>query len=231
MATKALARTPLHHWHAARNARFVERDGWQIPAAYGEVDREMAVVRAGLGLVDVSALAKISLHGASVATLAKAVVGESTASKPGGVSTFATGGRGLACCLTQDHLLLLAFTSSAAALRASLAAVRQEPAVVENDVSCAYAAFCLLGAAADNVLRPLTALDVGPVSMPAGSCAETNVGGVYSLLIRPPGMPRHSLYILVAWDLAESMWEWLLHAGQAHGVEPVGLDAWHRYAV
>jgi sarcosine oxidase subunit alpha len=225
--TKALARTPLHHWHAARDARFVERDGWQIPAAYSQADREVAAVRAGLGLVDLSAFAKISLRGRGVATLANALVGDSPASKPGGVAALAVGGRTLACRLTKDHLLLLAFTTDAAALRDRLAALRQELPIVESDMSCAYAAFCLLGAAAEDVLHHLTALDVGRSALPPGFCAETSLAGVHGLLICPPGIPLDAVLVAVAWDLGEYLWERLLDVGQGYGIEPVGLEAWH----
>jgi heterotetrameric sarcosine oxidase gamma subunit len=50
-----VARTPLHHWHAAHGARFVERGGWQVVAAYADPEREAERARAGLGLADISA--------------------------------------------------------------------------------------------------------------------------------------------------------------------------------
>jgi glycine cleavage system aminomethyltransferase T len=58
-----VARTPLHHWHQARGARFTARDGWQAVAAYSDAESEAAAARAGLGLADVSALAKTNLRG------------------------------------------------------------------------------------------------------------------------------------------------------------------------
>lgn len=50
-----VARTPLHHWHAAHGAHFIDVDGWQVVAAYSSAEPEAAAARAGLGLADISA--------------------------------------------------------------------------------------------------------------------------------------------------------------------------------
>src|SRR4051794_227460 len=54
-----VARTPLHHWHAARGARFVQRDGWEVVAAYTTPEREAEVARAELGVADISSFADV----------------------------------------------------------------------------------------------------------------------------------------------------------------------------
>src|SRR5438309_1305474 len=104
--TKVLARTPLHHWHAAHNARFVEHEGWQIVASYSQIDGESAVLRSGAGLVDLSAFAKLSVRSRSVAAFTHTLVGNSPPLKPGGVAVCSFEGRALVCRLTEDHLLL-----------------------------------------------------------------------------------------------------------------------------
>jgi heterotetrameric sarcosine oxidase gamma subunit len=206
----------------------VERDGWLIPISYSKPDQEIAVVDAGVGIADISAFAKIIFRGRGVPALAHALVGDNRALNPRGVVAFDAGGRVLACRLTKDQLLLLALTTNGAPLRERLAAQRQELAMVESEVSYAYAAFCLLGAASENVLHHLTALDVRRSAFPAGCCAETSLAGVHALLIRPPEVAPDMLYIAVAWDLAEYVWERFLDAGRSYAIEPVGLEAWHR---
>jgi sarcosine oxidase subunit alpha len=227
-STKTLARTPLHHWHLAHGAHMVERHGWQIPASYSAPDREIDAARTGLGLVDVSAVAKISFRGRGVIPLTHALVGDSPASKPQGVAAFDAVRTVLACRLTETHLLLLALTTNAAPLRDRLAARPRDLSMVESDVSCAFAAFGLLGAAAENVLAPLTALDVRQSAFPSGRCAETSLAGVHALLIRPPDRALDAVYVAVAWDVAEYVWEQFLSVGRSHGIEPLGLEAWHR---
>jgi glycine cleavage system aminomethyltransferase T len=225
--TKALARTPLHHWHAARNARFIECTGWQIVASYSGIEGQNGAKSRSLGLVDLSALAKWSARGLGVPELTRALVGKSPPPKPGGVAVWSFEGRVLACCLTENHLLLLALTTDAASLHDRVAALAQEYPIVNCDVTCAYAALGLLGGSFENVLGHLTALDVGRSAFPPGSCAETSLAGVHALLVRPPGI-TDMVYITVAWDLAEYVWERLLDAGRSQGIEPVGLEVWRR---
>jgi glycine cleavage system aminomethyltransferase T len=56
-ARTPVARTPLHPWHAAHGARFIERDGWQVVAGFADARHEAEAARAGLGLADISAFA------------------------------------------------------------------------------------------------------------------------------------------------------------------------------
>src|SRR5438477_11100650 len=144
-SSRPLARTALHHWHAAHHARLVERDGWQIPAEYTTMDQEVGTLRAGLGLVDVSAFTKISFQGPGAAALGRALVGDGMVLQPHGVVRSDVGESALACRLTPDHWLLLAFTGNPAGLREWLTVLRQEVPVVESDVTSAYAVFCLVG--------------------------------------------------------------------------------------
>jgi heterotetrameric sarcosine oxidase gamma subunit len=223
-SSQASARTPLHHWHAARRARFVDRDGWHIAASYSEVAREVAAVRSGLGLVDISAFAKISFRGSGVPALAQALVGDDQAVGPQHVAWFEVEGRALLCRLTLDHLLVLAFTTDGVPLHNRLASLKQS--LVECDVSSAYALFALLGTSTEKVLRHLSPLDLGISAFPAGSCAESSLAGVHALLIRPPETGLDMVLIAVAWDLGEYVWEELLNTGRRHGLVPVGADAW-----
>ena len=74
----------------------------------------------------------------------------------------------------------------------------------------------------------LTAFDVRRSRFPPGSCAETNLAGVHAVLVRPAGDALDPVYVAVAWDLAEHVWESLLNALGGHGTRPVGMDAWRR---
>jgi glycine cleavage system aminomethyltransferase T len=158
----------------------------------------------------------------------QALVGDRPAPFPHSVAAFDVGSRGLACRLTEEDLLLLAFTKNTAGLREWLTTRRPQLPIVEWDATSAFALFCVLGAGTEMVLRPLTALALGQTAFPAGSCAETSVAGVHALLVRPPGMAFDAVYIAVAWNLAEFMWERLLESGRKQGIAPVGWEAWYR---
>ena len=99
-------------------------------------------------------------------------------------------------------------------------------AVVASDATSAQASFCLAGPLGDALLQRLTAFDMA--ALPSSSCAETGVAGVHAVLVRSQELSVPSLRILVAWDLAEYLWETLLDAGRGHGIAPLGLDGWRR---
>ncbi len=56
-----VARTPLHFWHAAHGARFIDRDGWQAVAGYTSLEREVEAARNGLAVADISAFSTADL--------------------------------------------------------------------------------------------------------------------------------------------------------------------------
>jgi glycine cleavage system aminomethyltransferase T len=222
-ATAPLSQTPLHHWHAAHGARFVERDGWLVPAAYAGAEQEAAAARAGLALADVSAFAKMSLLGPGVAEAAHQLCGADHAARPCTAAPLQHGGPGLACRLTSDHLLLLASATARAPLAEAVAHLHHEHAPMVLDVTSTYAGFWLLGPRSEDVLRRLTSLDPAALAAP-GACAETNLAGVHALLAPSPELAVPSLRVCVSWDLGEHIWESLLEAGRGTGMVPVGLD-------
>jgi sarcosine oxidase subunit alpha len=215
-----VARTPLHHWHASHGARFTNREGWQVVTAYGEAEREAAAARAGLGLADISASAKVSLRGAGVPPLVQSLLPDSAAQRPGGVASL-PGKSALACRLTEEHLLLLATPPTAITLRA----VPEGQSVTPMDMSSAYAGFTLLGPHLEECLCRLTHLDLRAASIPVNACAETALAGVEALVVRLAGQALPTLFIYVPRDVGEYVWERLLEAGRDGPIMPVGLDA------
>jgi glycine cleavage system aminomethyltransferase T len=219
-ARSPVARTPLHHWHAAHGSRFAERAGWQVVSGYSTVEREVVAARAGLGLADVSAWAKLSLRGPGVRGLAPSLVAGGAALGPRGVLPRAQG-PGLVCGLTEEHLLVLGSSSAPIALGGPFDA----PRVVPTDATAAYAGFWLMGPRLEELLRRLTDLDVRPAPFPVGSCAETALAGVEALLVQTPELSLPSMRIYVAWDVGEYVWERMMETGRDIPVAPLGLEA------
>jgi folate-binding protein YgfZ len=60
----AVLKSPLHETHARLGATMIERDGWAMPAGYGDVLLEYAAVReSGAGLIDLSSRGRILVSG------------------------------------------------------------------------------------------------------------------------------------------------------------------------
>jgi sarcosine oxidase, subunit gamma len=208
----------------------IDLDGWQVPASYGD---ECAPSATSLSLVDLSAFAKVSLRGRGVSELARLSLENTPAAKPLGVTMIAR--KNLACRLADDHLLLLGAAPrlelrladlelNISALTADCQAPRDGLVIV--NAASTYAGFALIGGAIEEVLRQLTAIDVSTKAFPPGTCAQTNLAGVPTLLVRVQESSVPAIRIYVPSDLAEYEWEHLMVIGKRWNIAPVGLEAW-----
>ena len=60
----AIRKLALDEVHAQLGASMTERDGWSVPASYGDVAQEYAAVReAGAGLIDLSSRGRLLVSG------------------------------------------------------------------------------------------------------------------------------------------------------------------------
>jgi sarcosine oxidase subunit alpha len=206
---RAVARTPLHHWHAAHGARFIDRNGWQTVAAYTTAEREAETARAGLALADISTSAKLSLRGSGMAGIVASLQPHRVAVLPGSAT--------LACRLSEDHLLVLGSVPVDVAF--------QGLRLVATDATSAYAGFWVVGPHCEELLRRLTHLDVREDVFAMNSCAETQLAGVEVLLVRTSELSPPSMRVYVAWDLTEYVWERMLQAGRDDKITPIGHEA------
>jgi glycine cleavage system aminomethyltransferase T len=218
------ARTPLHAWHAARQARFALRDGWHVPAAYTTPEREAAAARAGAGLTDLSCFTKVALLGDGVGRFVQAIAPDSFARKPLGCTLADLGGPVVVCRPAADRLLFLTSTTDPTPLEDRLTGEN----FLRSDLTFALAQFGLAGPNVEQTLRQLTPFDVRRTAFPEGACAETNLAGVHALLVRPADQVMPSVRVCVGWDVAEYVWERLLEAGASNGLVPAGTEAWER---
>lgn len=221
-ATAPVARSPLHHWHATHSGRFVSQAGWQVVEAYSTADREASAARAGVGVIDVSDMTKISLRGSGVGSVLQAL--GIPLGKPMDAAVVSIGGPVLACRQTLDQVLLASLGDAAGLLQVP-ASLPPEIPVVAADVTSGLAGFCLAGSNTDALLRHLTPIDICPAALPVNRCAETSLAGVEALLVRVADLAIPSARIFVAWDLAEYVWARILEAGKRHGATPAGKEA------
>jgi glycine cleavage system aminomethyltransferase T len=211
-----VARTPLHHWHAAHGARFADQAGWQVVTGYGDPQREAEAAHTGLALSDISAFAKVSLRGPGVAASVQSLAPDSPALRVLGVATLSSG-NALACRLTEDHLLCLGCAPGSVGLPQPPV----DPGIVQTDMTSALAGIQLLGSRLEEFLARLTHLDVRLTSFRPGSCAETALAGVEALLVRPAGTATPRVDIYASWDLCEFVWERMLECGRPWSITAV----------
>jgi glycine cleavage system aminomethyltransferase T len=210
-------RTPLHAWQESHAARFADRHGWRLPAAFADTSREVNTARTGLAIADVTAFAKFSFTGADVASLARSWMSDPQAGKIAAVKEPASG---WLCYLSEDTLLLLC---------TDLATGRMGPPW--RDVTDAHAGFLVIGDNAPQFLGSHLDLGADPNVIAPGACLETGIFGVQCILARPAAeLP--AIGVWVGWDVARFVWDRLCETGSRHGLAPIGIDAlkeldWH----
>lgn len=232
-----IRRSALHAAHVAAGARMGEYDGWQCPEGYAGIEDELRTVRSGVGLADVSPAAKLDVRGhdalAAIArrlSLPAPVTGAVTHLSPP-VSTREADlhPNGLLCCLTPLHARLFVPADAAARIatrwaRAHVADTRPVRARL-TDVTSAYTVMQVSGPRSRELLRKLTALDLGAGAFPDLTCAQTGIAGVHALILHADVRALLSFQVCCGREFGAFVWDTLLDAGGEFGARPVGRAA------
>lgn len=225
-------RTALHDCQVALGAAFLEVAGWQVASAFRPLEEELAAVRAGVGLVDLSSFGKLRLVGREVARLLADHLGGGAVPSVGRTIPIQAGGRPddrLLLGLTADEFLLTTAPGAEEGLKAELEARLAADGACAHlfDVTSSLAAIAVVGPASREVLRRITPLDLRPWRFPDGSCAQGSVAKVPGLVVRSDrgGLPAYRLF--VSWAYGGYLWETLWDAGRDLGVAPMSaLGGW-----
>ena len=218
-------RSPLARLHATA-AVTVERGGWRVPFMYSTLEREMAALHHGVGLLDASSFAKMSLRGSNLDALAAALANGPALQQPGRAVQLDAPSYTSACRVTDKELFLCSANIEGGRLQDVVAGLSPSNQVVQQDETSCYSSIAMLGPKLEPMLQRLAAVDTSPSAFAAGSCMQTTIAGVHARVIRPPALAVPAVLVYVSWDLGEYLWQRLTQVGQAAGVEPVGFEAW-----
>jgi sarcosine oxidase subunit alpha len=228
-------RTPLHHWHQAAGARWLDAGQWKRPESYGDPAAEVRAVRSGAGLIDVSTLGKIELLGPDAAELLERVYLNGWADLAVGRARYGVMcteegivfDDGVGARLGPDHFYLTATTGNAEAVFQWLELWRTTwrlNVTVLNRTS-ALAAVNLAGPRAREVLAPLTPLDLSAAAFPYPALRQADVAGVPCRLLRVGFVGELGYEIHCGSAHAWHLWEALRAAGAGVGLQPFGVEA------
>ena len=245
--------SPVHQRLAEQGGYLREVSGWEGAdwfAGYGVVphaeptwghapwfeawSQEHRAVREGVGLMDMSFMAKIAVNGPDAGALlghvsAGAVDGDA------GVITYTQwlNERGLIeADLTVTKLgasRFLVVVSDTAHLHAldwlRKAAQRLDADVTITDVTRDLAQLNLQGPLSRDVLSSLTSTDLSTEAYPFRTAREIEVAGVDVVCARITYVGELGYELYVPADSALAVYDALLEAGAAHGIRPVGLKS------
>jgi aminomethyltransferase len=227
-----LKKTPLNARHRASGAKMVPFGGWDMPVEYSGLSNEHAAVRARAGLFDVSHMGEIEIAGqdalAAVQRISsndasKLAVGQAQYSgllSPAG--TFIDDL--LVYRLAASHFLLVVNAGNIPKDYAWIAEqIKPAGDAVAVDASSRYALLAIQGPEAQNILQPLTGVELGTINY--YWFAHGEVANVRATISRTGYTGEDGFEIFVPPQSADRVWLALLESGKAVDVIPCGLGA------
>lgn len=217
-------RSPLATEHERLGVHWIsDRAHW--PTRYGSVERESEAVRSAAGLADLGPLVKLSVGSPGIARR----LGEIGLGGEGGAIARGTlGGVPVnVWYVAPDEAVIVyppADSADPAAGSPGIAALRAA-GFIPVEQSSGLAALVLAGPAARLVLRDCFPVDVHPRALADRHLASGPVAGIRTVVGRLDRDDIPSFTLLVARDLAVSLWEAMLEVGGASGLRPVGASA------
>lgn len=227
-----LKKTPLNARHRASGAKMAPFGGWDMPIEYSGLSNEHSAVRTRAGLFDVSHMGEIEIAGKD-ALAAVQRISSNDASK------LAIGQAQYSGLLTPegtfiDDLLVYRLASSHFLLVVNAGNIPKDYAwiaeqiapagdAVAVDASSRYALLAIQGPEAQNVLQPLTGVDLSGIKY--YWFAHGEVANVRATISRTGYTGEDGFEIFVPPQSADKVWLALLESGSAVEVIPCGLGA------
>lgn len=228
-------RTPLHDWHEAAAARWLDAGAWKRPESYGSPVDEVRAVRSRVGMIDVSTLGKIEVRGPQAVELLERIYVNIFADLRIGRCRY-----GIMCTeegilwddgavarVAPEHFYLTATTGNADAVYRWLLMWRDTWKLdvdVHNQTS-ALAAINVAGPEARDLLSPLTDVDLAAKAFPYLGFREGHVASVPCRLLRLGFVGELGYEIHCPGALAWDLWNRLHDAGRAFDLKPFGVEA------
>jgi len=227
-----LKKTPLNARHRASGAKMVPFGGWDMPVEYSGLSNEHAAVRTRAGIFDVSHMGEIEIAGKD-ALAAVQRISSNDASK------LAVGQAQYSGLLTPQgtfvddllvyrlgpaHFLLVVNAGNIPKDYAWIAEqIKPAGDAVAVDASSRYALLAIQGPEAQNILQPLTGVELGTIKY--YWFAHGEVANVRATISRTGYTGEDGFEIFVPPQSADRVWLALLESGQAVDVIPCGLGA------
>ena len=221
--TAPLRHTPLYETAQQLGARFVEAGGWRFPEAYTTPDEEIAAVRAGGGLADVTPHGKLHVEGEEAARALQAAFGQA----PEAIGQGARVEAGHLYWLRRDLFYLSTPPGREAEAQAQItAAVAQLGAFVTvTDLTQALSDLRLIGPASVQILSKVCGLDFRPAAFPDLTAKTTSLAKTRQLIARRDFGALPAYTFVGDSSLAAYVWGVVMEAGREYGLAPVGVAA------
>jgi len=239
-------RTPMQEWHEENGAAFVPAGLWRRPHYYprpGEspadaVSREARMVRQGVGIVDVSTLGRIDLHGPDTAEFLNRVYINGFKSLAIGMCRYGVMLRddgmifddGTVARMDENHYIMTTTTANAGPVMAHLEFYLQvvwpELNVHLTSITDQWAVAAVAGPRARQLLENLDSdIEFANQALPFMAWRAGQIGGIPAQVYRISFSGELAYEIAVPAGHGKACWELLLEAGKELDVIPYGTEA------
>jgi sarcosine oxidase subunit alpha len=241
---KPRRRLPLHDWHEAAGAVFVNTGLWMRPLVYSAqpgwepVLAEARSVRQSVGISDVSSLGKIDVQGPDAAQFLDFIYANTVSTLAVGHARYCIMLRedgmifddGTAARLAPDHFVITATTANAGAvlehMEFHLQASCHELDVLLTDVGDHWAQFAVAGPRSREVASTvIEGLSLSSSAFPFMAAGTGTIAGVSGRVFRISFSGELAYELAVPARHATPVWLALLEAGKPFDIRPYGLDA------
>ena len=226
-----LTRTPLHDIHTALGARMVPFAGYAMPIQYPTgIRAEHAAVRSAAGIFDVSHMGEFTVRGPQAEALVQYLTVNDASRVAVGQAQYSALCNEDGCIL--DDLLVYRFADRFMLVVNAGNRARDWDWVTRHaagfdvelsDDSDDIALIAVQGPATEAILDPLSEIELGGVGY--YRFAEGTVGGAAGIISRTGYTGEDGFELYVPAEAAESVWNAVAAAGEAHGLRPAGLGA------
>ncbi len=239
-------RSPLHDWHQANGATFLEAGLWMRAWYYdwaGDTPeaayvKEMELVRKGVGISDVSTLGKIDVRGPDAAEFLNRVYVNGFAKLPVGKARYGVMlnddgvvlDDGTTTRLTDDHFYMTTTTAQAGEVMSWLEYLLQtqwtDLKVHVTSLTDEWGGMAVSGPKSREALQlAFPGSNLSNENLPYMGCLDIRQDGVRIRLLRLSFSGELAYEVHVAADFTASLWEHILEAAAPLGIKPYGLEA------
>jgi len=233
--------TAMHDWHVDNGAELMPAGLWQRPACYGAdrdsaIEREVAAIRNGVGLIDVSTLGGIDIRGPDATQLLNRMYTLSYSTQPVGKIRYllmiddsgSITDDGVAAHLGIQHFYITTTTTGSDGVYRSMLKRKQEWQLdVEIiNLTSTFAAMNIAGPATRNVLTKLVSdINFTKKEFPYLAVREGHISGIPVRAMRVGFVGELGFELHVPRSSGLALWKSLMAAGKAEDIKPVGVEA------
>jgi aminomethyltransferase len=231
-AAAPLKKTPLNARHRASDARMVPFAGWDMPVEYSGVTSEHMAVRTRAGLFDVSHMGELEIAGRNALAAVQRISSNDASRLQVGQAHYSalTTPEGtfvddmLVYRMAPNHFMLVVNAANVVKdyqwIASQIATVGEVAAV---DASNRYALIAIQGPAAQEVLKPLTGVDLDEIKY--YWFANGEVASALATISRTGYTGEDGFEIFCRPNQADQVWRALMESGRQADVIPCGLAA------